>query len=71
VLGGAWLTGAEAGAMTPADEAFIPLMPTGITRLLWLWVLGEVWFTLLMAGAVVVLLWAWALSVVEEGSDYG
>jgi len=29
-----------------------------LTRLRWLWVLGEVWFTLLMAGAVVVLFWA-------------
>jgi hypothetical protein len=32
--------------------------PPSITRLLWLSVLGEVWFTLLMAGAVAVLLWA-------------
>ena len=35
------------------------VMYAGITRLMWLWVLGEVWFTLLMAGAVATLLWAW------------
>jgi hypothetical protein len=29
---------------------------TEITRLMWLWVLGEVWFTLLMAAAVGILL---------------
>jgi len=29
-----------------------------LTRLWWLWVLGEVWYTLLWAGAVGVLLWA-------------
>jgi hypothetical protein len=34
------------------------VMHTRITRLMWLWVLGEVWCTLLMAGAVVVFLWA-------------
>jgi hypothetical protein len=31
---------------------------TRLTRLMWLWVLGEVWFTLLMAGVVIVGLWA-------------
>lgn len=33
------------------------VMHTGTARVMWLWVLGEVWFTLLMAGPVVVLLW--------------
>jgi hypothetical protein len=50
-------------AMTPHPshdplDRITQVMHTGITRLMWLWVLGEVWFTLLMAGAVVVLLWA-------------
>jgi hypothetical protein len=31
---------------------------TRLTRLWWLWVLGEAWYTLLWAGAVGVLLWA-------------
>jgi hypothetical protein len=31
---------------------------TRLTRVRWLLILGEVWFTLLMAGAVVVGLWA-------------
>jgi hypothetical protein len=29
-----------------------------LTRVWWLWVLGEVWVTLLVAGAVIVRLWA-------------
>jgi hypothetical protein len=33
-------------------------MHTRLTRLWWLWVLGEVWVTRLWAGAVGVLLWA-------------
>jgi hypothetical protein len=31
---------------------------TGLTRLLWLWGLGNVWLIALIAGAVVVRLWA-------------
>jgi hypothetical protein len=33
------------------------VMHTRLTRLWWLWVLGEAWYSLLWAGAVVVLLW--------------
>jgi hypothetical protein len=39
-------------------DRLVATMRTRLTRLLWLWVLSEVWFTLLMAGVVIVLLWA-------------
>ena len=39
-------------------DQLVATIRTRLTRLQWLWVLGEVWFTLLMAGAVVVGLWA-------------
>jgi hypothetical protein len=41
-----------------AHEQLLAAICTRLTRLVWLWALGEVWFTLLMAGAVVRLLWA-------------
>ena len=39
------------------DDQLMATVRTRLTRVKWLWVLGEVWFTLLMAG-VVVGLWA-------------
>jgi hypothetical protein len=37
-----------------ACDRLMATMQTRLTRLLWLWVLGEVWCTRLVAGAVVV-----------------
>ena len=43
----------------PIDGAAIRRdVPRRLTHLWWFWVLGEVWFTLLVAGAVAVRLWA-------------
>jgi hypothetical protein len=41
-----------------AHDQLMATVRTRLTRLRWLWVLGEVWFTPLMAGAVVAGLWA-------------
>jgi hypothetical protein len=40
-----------------AHDHPVAMIQTRLTRLLWLWMLGEVWFTLLMTGAVVGRLW--------------
>jgi len=40
----------------PSRDCLDPVMHTRLTRIMWLWVLGEVWYTLLMAGGAVVLL---------------
>jgi hypothetical protein len=42
--------------MSEHDRLMVTIQ-TRLTRLLWLWMLGEVWFTLLMTGAVVGRLW--------------
>jgi hypothetical protein len=41
-----------------AHDKLMATIRTRLTRVRWLWVLGEVWFTLLMAGVVVAGLWA-------------
>jgi hypothetical protein len=41
-----------------AHEQLLATIRTRLTHVRWLWVLGEVWFTLLMAGVVVAGLWA-------------
>jgi hypothetical protein len=41
-----------------ARDQPVSVMQTRVTRLIWTWVLGEVWFTVLIAGAIIVLLWA-------------
>jgi hypothetical protein len=51
-------TGGGAAMSAGAHEQLLAAICTRLTRLVWLWALGEVWFTLLMAGAVVRLLWA-------------
>ena len=36
----------------------VAVMQTRVTRLIWTWILGEVWLTVLIVGATLVLLWA-------------
>jgi hypothetical protein len=43
--------------ISPSHNRLERVTHARLTRLVWLWVLGEVWFTLLWAGAVGVLLW--------------
>ena len=54
--------GGESARQTPRhpiDGAAIRRdVPRRLTPLWWFWVLGEVWFTLLVAGTVAVRLWA-------------
>jgi hypothetical protein len=38
-------------------DHLVATIQTRLTRLWWLWVLGEVWFTALVAGVVVGRLW--------------
>ena len=40
-----------------AHDHLMAMIHTRLTRLWWLWMLGEVWFTLLIAGAVGMRLW--------------